>query len=163
MRRNDREVTDIDQIKKILDDCKTCHLAMVDKGQPYVIPLSYAYSISGEELTLFFHSAKEGRKIKVLRENNAVCFEMSNEGEPILAEKTPCNSGYYYQSVLGFGQAQFIEDVDEKRLALSLLMKHQAKLDVAFSPQQAAEVCVFKVSTTDFTGKRKPRLNEISL
>ena len=157
MRRKDREVTDINQIKKILDTCKTCHLAMVDNGHPYVVPLSYAYSISDETLTLFFHSAEEGRKINILRENNAVCFEMSNEGESIFADKTPCNSGYHFSSVLGFGEAQFIDDIDEKRSALTLLMKHQANLNVDFTPDQVAGVCVFTVSSINFTGKTKPR------
>ena len=157
MRRKDREVTDISQIRGILDSCKTCHLAMVDNGQPYVIPLSYAYNIDGETLTLFFHSAKEGRKIRILEKNNSVCFEMSSEGEPILAEETPCNSGYYFSSVHGFGNAQFIDDSDEKCSALTLLMKHQANIDVDFTAPQADSVCVFKVVSTSFTGKMKLR------
>ena len=157
MRRKDREVTDINQIKKILDDCKTCHLAMVDNGLPYVIPLSYAYTITEGTLTLFFHSAKEGRKIKILQENNAVCFEMSREGEPVFADKTPCNSGYYFSSVHGFGSVRFIEDMTEKCLALKLLVKHQANADIDFTPEQADSVCVFTVVSTDFTGKMKPR------
>ena len=155
MRRKDREVTDINQIKKILDDCKTCHLAMADDGQPYVIPLSYAYLMSDKTLTLFFHSAGEGRKIDILHKNNGVCFEMCNEGEPILAEKTPCNSGYYFSSVHGFGIAQFVEDIDEKCSALALLMKHQANLDVDFTHAQAESVCIFKVSSNNFTAKMK--------
>ena len=157
MRRKDREVTDPGQIRGILDSCKTCHLAMVDNGQPYVVPLSYAYTLSGGVLTLFFHSAWEGRKISVLHENNAVCFEMSAEGEPIHYATAPCESGSYYASVIGFGSAEFVSDVDEKRSALSLLMKHQADLDVEFTQAQAESVCVFKVSSTDFTGKMKPR------
>ena len=133
---------------------------MVDHGQPYVIPLSYAYTITEGTLTLFFHSAKEGRKIRILQENSAVCFVMSHEGEPVFAEKTPCNSGYYFSSVHGVGGAQFIEDVDEKCSALTLLMKHQANLKAEFTPEQAAGVCVFKVTSTDFTGKAKPRPSE---
>ena len=157
MRRKDREVKDINQIKKILDSCKTCRLAMVDNGQPYVIPLSYAYLINGEALTLFFHSAKEGRKIKILHENNTVCFEISNEGEPVFAEKTPCSSGYYFSGVHGYGDARFVDDVNEKCFALTLLMKHQSNIDVDFTPSQADSVCVFKVFSTSFTGKTKPR------
>ena len=160
MRRKDREITDIEQIKKILDECKTCHLAMVDNGQPYVIPINYAYTMDGEMLILYFHSAKEGRKIRVLKENNAVCFEMSIEGEPIFAEKTPCNSGYYYSCVHGFGNALFIEGTEEKCTALTLLMKHQANIDTEFTPSQADSVCVFKVVSTIYTGKMKPHLSE---
>ena len=36
MRRKDREVTDIKGVEEILLLCKTCHVAMVDDGAPYV-------------------------------------------------------------------------------------------------------------------------------
>lgn len=156
MRRKDREVTDISQIRAILDTCKTCHLAMVDEGGPYVIPLSYAYELEDSDtLTLYFHSAREGRKISALQKNGSVCFEMSAKGEPIFDEATPCESGYYYSSVHGFGTARFIEDADEKCRALALIMKHQAALEITFTPAQANAVCVFKVTASSFTAKQK--------
>lgn len=157
MRRADREVKDLETIQSILDQCKTCHLAMVEDGMPYVIPLSYAYEVKEEILTLYFHSAKEGRKLDILRKNSAVCFEMCMEGEPIYAKETPCNSGYYYASVHGFGEVVFVEDTEEKCRSLSLLMKHQADTDVVFTKEQASGVCVYKVVTKDFVGKQKKK------
>jgi len=157
MRRKDREVTDPEQIKRILDGCKTCHLAMADNGTPYVVPLNYAYTMEGGAITLFFHSAKEGRKIGILRRNDAVCFEMCIEGELVHPSESPCDSGYYFSSIIGFGRAMFVDDIDEKRSALSLLVKQQLGADADFTPAQAESVCVFKVVSTDFTGKMKPR------
>lgn len=157
MRRSDREVTSPGKIREILDACKTCHLAMVDGGLPYVLPLSYGYAMDGGTLTLYFHSAHEGRKIDILRKNAAVCFEMCREGEPIFAEKSPCRSGYFYSSVHGFGTATFVLDAQEKCRALSLIMQQQAGMDVCFTAQQAEGVCVFKVVSADFTGKMKAR------
>lgn len=157
MRRKDREVTDTKELKEILDLCKTCHLAMIDDNKPYVVPLNYAYTIDDHSLTVYFHSAKEGKKMDILRKNNEVCFEMSNEGEPIYAKETPCNSGYYYSSVMGFGKVEFVDEVAEKCQALSLLMKHQANIDVTFTKEQVDTVCIYKVISTDFTGKRKPK------
>ena len=156
MRRNDREVTDISQIKRILDGCKTCHVAMVDNGSPYVVPLSYGYRVlNGGVIELYFHSALEGRKLDVLRRNNKVCFEMAYEGEPVRSE-TPCSSGYFFASVIGFGEVSFLEDSAEKREALSIMFKHQADKEVEFTAEQANNVCVFKVVSTDYTGKKKP-------
>jgi len=40
MRRKDKEVTCIGGIEEILLKCKTCHVAMIDDGLPYVVPLS---------------------------------------------------------------------------------------------------------------------------
>ena len=85
MRRIDRLVNGSGQIGAILDECKTCRIAMADEGSPYVVPLSFAYRFDGETLTLYFHSAKEGRKIEILRKNPAVCFEISSEGAPVFA------------------------------------------------------------------------------
>jgi uncharacterized protein len=159
MRRKEREVTEINNIEKILIQCKTCHVAMVDDGLPYVVPLSYGYKIlEGNILELYFHSALEGRKLDVLKRNNKVCFEMAYEGEPVHSEN-PCNSGYYFASVIGFGEVVFIERTDEKSEALSVMFKHQAGRDVTFTADQIKSVCVFKIVSTEFTGKKKPRPN----
>ena len=156
MRRTDREVNDIGGIEEILRLCKACHVAMVDNGTPYVVPLSYGYRILADNvLELYFHSALEGRKLDILKNNNNVCFEMAHEGEPAQYE-TPCSSGYYYSSIIGFGQAEFIEDADEKCKALSIMFSHQTGREVTFTAEQAQSVCVFKIVSNDFTGKKKP-------
>ena len=160
MRRADREVTDVKGVDETLQKCKTCHVAMVDNGAPYVVPLSYGYRIIDENvLELYSHSALEGRKLDILKSNNMVCFEMSYEGEPIHSD-VPCNSGYYFESVIGFGKVEFIEgSVEEKCEALSVMFKHQSGKDVVFTAEQANSVCVFKIISTDFTGKKKLKPN----
>lgn len=155
MRRKDREVTEKEEIKNILNSCKTCHLAMAENNIPYVVPLSYGYQMENDVLTIYFHSAAEGKKIDILKNNHQVCFEMCQEGRPVFAKETPCNSGYYYSSVIGFGQVTFIEDAKEKCDALKRIVLHQSGFQVEISEEQAAGVCVYKVATTDYTGKRK--------
>jgi len=162
MRRKDREVMSINEIEKILLQCKTCHVAMVDDGAPYVVPLSYGYKIlEGNMLELYFHSALEGKKVDILRKNSKVCFEMAYEGEPVHSD-TPCNSGYYFASVIGYGNAIFIDDTDKKCEALSIMFKHQSGKEVVFTAGQAGNICVFKIISSDFTGKRKPKPTKIN-
>lgn len=156
MRRKDREVVEIIEIENIISQCKTCHVAMIDNGEPYVIPLSFGFETTEKTLTLYFHSAKAGRKIDIWDKNNRVCFEMSYEGEAVHPEN-PCNSGYYFSSVIGYGNIEFIEDVNEKCNALSSMMKHQANQDVVFNEAQANSVCVYKIVSSDFSGKKKPK------
>lgn len=155
MRRSDREVRDIQGIVEILELCKTCHVAMLDGDAPYVLPLSFGYTLEDGALTLFFHGAKEGHKIDLLRKNSTASFSMCFEGEPIFANETPCDSGYYYASVMGVGKAEFVEDPAEKCRALSHIMRRQAGLNIPFTPEQANTVCVFKLVADSFTGKRK--------
>ena len=154
MRRKDREVTDINEIMEILNQCKTASLAMVDHGMPYVVPLSYGSEYKYESLVLYFHCAKEGKKLELLKKNNQVCFSVFSEGEPLHAE-IPCNSGYYYSSVIGNGRAEFVEDSREKCYALGRMFEHQSGRRVEFTEAQAESVCVFKIVSKEFTGKRK--------
>ena len=162
MRRKDREVTDINEIEKILFQCKTCHIAMVDDGAPYVVPLSYGFKIlNGKILELFFHSAMNGKKIDILKKNHQVCFEISYEGEPVHSD-TPCHSGYYFASVIGYGASVFIDDTDTKCEALSILFRHQTGKEVSFTAANAENICVFKIISSDFTGKRKPNPNKLT-
>ena len=155
MRRKDREVTAIHEIVEILDLCKTCHVAMQDDGELYLVPLSYGYEIEDCTLTLYFHSAKEGRKLDIWKKNPNVCFEMCYEGEPLFDE-TPCNSGYYYASLIGYGEVELIEEPAKKCRALSIMFAHQAGKQIEFAKEQAEMVCVYKIVSTKFTGKRKP-------
>ena len=156
MRRKDREVTDIKVITSILDMCKTVSVAMMDEEMPYIVPLSYGYEFKDDSLVLYLHCAKEGRKLDILKRNNKVCFSIFNEGEPLYAQ-TPCNSGYYYSSIIGNGLAEFIEDADEKRYALKKMFEHQAGQSVEFTKEQAETVCVFQIICNDYTGKVKPK------
>ena len=159
MRRKDREITDINEIEKILFQCKTCHVAMVNDGVPYVVPLSYGYKIlDGKLLELYFHSALEGKKIDILKKNNKICFEIAYEGEPEHSD-TPCNFGYYFASVIGYGHIYFIDDTDKKCEVLSIMFKHQTGKEVTFTSTHTENICVFKIISSDFTGKRKPKPN----
>lgn len=155
MRRKDRAVTEPEEIEAILKSCRTCHLAMAEDGQPYVVPLSYGYKWKESgELELYFHSAGEGKKLDILKKNPRVCFEISKEGEIIKAQP-PCNSGLLYASIIGNGKAYFVDEVSEKCRALSELFYQQTGSRAEFEEKQADSVCVFKVVSADYTAKRK--------
>ena len=155
MRRQEREVTDKESIEKILLNCKTCHVAMTDGLSPYVVPLSYGYRFTCDgALELFFHSAFEGKKIDILRKNSKVCFEISDEGMFENAE-SPCNMGYSFSSVIGYGEVFFLTDAADKCEGLSVIVEHQCGRSVEFTEKQAETVCIYKIVSKDFNGKQK--------
>ena len=43
MRRQDRRVTDIEEIKSILNSTRIIHLGMMDGDYPYVVPLHFGF------------------------------------------------------------------------------------------------------------------------
>ena len=79
MRRKDREITGRENIEPILKACKTCRVAMIADGAPYVVPLNFGYTWDESGLTLYFHSGLKGKKIDALRADPRVCFEMDTE------------------------------------------------------------------------------------
>ena len=135
MRRSDREITDLGEILSIINDCKVIHLAMVDDGEPYLLPLNFGYSYESGAFSFFCHSAREGRKLDILRKNPTVAFEMDCRGA-LDEHDVACQCGYYFASVTGVGHVEFL-DGEEKLAALTALMRHMAGREDKFTEQQA--------------------------
>lgn len=125
MRRKDLEITGRENIEPILQACKTCRVAMIAEGKPYVIPLNYGYTWDENGVTLYFHSGLKGKKMDALRENPYVCFEMDME-EGLTGEgDQACRYSYAYASIVGYGNMEFAKDNAEKRQGFDVLMAHQ--------------------------------------
>ena len=155
MRRKDREVTEPTELLKIIQGCKVCRLAMQDERGLYILPLNFGYEFDGDSLTLYFHSAREGRKIDILSQSPAVAFEMDCDHQ-LVASDIACRNGYAYKSIIGNGNACLINDTEEKIKGLCLIMLHQTGKEWEMTAQAAASVAVFKVTATGFTGKIRP-------
>lgn len=155
MRRKDREVTDMNELIKIIDQCKVCRIAMEDKDGLYIVPMNFGYTYEDNQLVLYFHSAMEGRKITALKDNYDVCIEMDCEHRLITGVEA-CQYSYAYKSIIGNGEALFIDDVVEKKTAMSILMKHQTGKDFSLDDRMVKGVSVFKIIVHSFTGKYHP-------
>lgn len=155
MTRREREVTDINEILSILDKCKVLHLGMVDGDEPYVVPMNYGYEYENGALTLYLHGAKKGRKIDIIQKNPKVFFEMDCDITPFEGD-IACRYGITYASIMGKGIAEITEDVEEKKKALSVLMKTQTGKDFEFEDKMVAFVNVIKITASSFTAKRRP-------
>ena len=118
MRRKDKEISDEATIKAIIEKARVCRLGMVNGNKPYIVPLCFGYS----DNALYFHGSLKGKKIDLLHENPNVCFEFDLLTETIESEN-PCDWSMKYQSVIGFGKAVFIKELDEKRNAISIIIK----------------------------------------
>ena len=146
MRRKDREITDSEKIKEIIRACHCCRLGYCDDGAPYIVPLSFGYSCEDGTHRFYFHSAKEGRKLKLIQKNPRVGFELDtnyclNEAE------TACSYSARFQSVIGTGMIRILTEPEEKKRGLRLLMDHTAgRKDWEFSEERIASVCVFEMT-----------------
>lgn len=155
MTRREREVTDIGEIIKILDNAKVLHLGMVDGDEPYVVPMNYGYTLEEGKLTIWLHGAKRGRKLDVMRANPKVFFEMEYGITPFEGE-IACKYGITYSSLMGRGVAEIVEDIEEKKSALSFLMKTQTGKDFEFEDKMAAVVSIIRIDVSEYTAKHRP-------
>jgi nitroimidazol reductase NimA-like FMN-containing flavoprotein (pyridoxamine 5'-phosphate oxidase superfamily) len=155
MRRTDREISDISEKLKIIDACKVCRVGMAQDNRPYVVPLNFGYEYENGKLTFFFHGAREGKKLDILRQNPNVCVEM-DAGHQLIEGDTAFSYSFAYESIIAFGEVTFLENDEDKSHALNALMRHQTGKDIPwqFGKSRLEAVCVFKVTADSFTGKR---------
>lgn len=155
MRRKDREVTGREAIEAILCQTPVCRLALnAQSGAPYLVPLCFGYEwLQGDRLRLVFHSAMEGRKLRLLRADPRVGFEL-DAGYELLPARTACRHSCRFASVIGTGTARLLTDDSEKRRAAALLMNHLAGARPPLEERALENVVFFEVVADELTAKQ---------
>ena len=156
MKRKDKEITEIIDKISIIKKCKVCRIGLSDNNKPYIVPLNYGYDFENNNLTLYFHSAKEGKKMDIIKNNNYACFEVDCDNQLISGEKA-CDYSYTFKSLIGFGKIILLEDVNEKIDGLNKIMRHQTGKEETylFESAKLENVAVYKMVVEEFTGKQK--------
>ena len=147
MRRRDREVTDLTEIKAIVEKNMILHLGLFDEEFPYVIPLHYGYEYREEtdKFIFYTHGARRGHKIDLIHQNPNVCVQLEGEVVPDYDYDVPCKYGAFFSSFIGRGKAELIEESEQKAYALNLLMQHQAGKIFEFTEKMTKPVGVIKI------------------
>ena len=149
MRRKDKEITDKEVIENIITKAAICRIGLSENGKPYVFPVNFGY----HDGNLYFHSAQKGHKIDIIKKNPRVCFQMETDVEIIPAEK-PCDWSIKYRSVIGYGKAEFLHNLEKKRRALKAIMSHYTGHEYAFSEESLVSVCIICIRIEKMTGKK---------
>ncbi len=150
MRRKEKEVTHDRIIKAVFATAQVCRIAMVDNGEPYIVPLNFGY----RDHALYIHSAAAGRKIDILKRNATVCFELESTSE-IIKHAEPCHWGTKSRSVIGYGRVEIVTDPKEKERGLDIIMAHYGKTDQnVFDQRQLRAVVILKIRISSVTCKQ---------
>ena len=155
MTKRERQVTDPQQILEILDKGQVLHLGLSVNDEPYVVPMNYGYRMEDGKLTLYLHSAVKGKKLDMIRANPKVFFAIDCDRMPFQGDK-PCQYGLVYSSVMGRGTAVIVEDVEEKKRAMTALMKTQTGKEFAFEDRLVSIVSVIRIDEAEYTAKHRP-------
>lgn len=117
MRYKVRECKDEARIDQFLQQARIGYLGLVDGDLPYVVPLNYVW-MDGK---LYFHGAGGGRRNEVMSRNAEVCFTVCEEYGTV-TNPVPAKTDTAYMSVMLFGQAEPITDLDEATRMLQALI-----------------------------------------
>jgi len=154
MRRIDREITDINEIEKIIAQSYACRIGLVDKDMPYVVALNFGY-VKGSPAKLYFHCGVEGKKLDLIARNNNACFQFDINPEIIVGEKA-CGFSMKYQSVIGFGKIRRVESEQEKIEALNAIMKqYTGKAEYEYNPKILQVTVALRLDIDSISGKQK--------
>lgn len=153
MRRKDREVTDYNKMIEILSACDCCRLGLVDENGAYIVPLNFGYEEVDGKVLLYFHGSAVGKKIDLIKTQETASFEMDRKHQ--LVEGTiACAYSYLYQSIMGKGTIQMLDNYEEKVHALQVLMSHySAKGEWQFKKEQVDLIAVIKMEVTNWSCK----------
>lgn len=149
MRRKDREITERSEIDNIISSAKIMHLALTHNDVPFVVPLHFAF----DGLAIYFHSARAGTKIEILKRNNLVCFEIS-EYLGIVESQSACDFEACHRTVIGLGRAYFVDDDAEKIRALNLIVAQFTGKTFTYPKTTLDSTMVVRIDIDSVKGKK---------
>jgi hypothetical protein len=151
LRRKDKEVADERLMKKILKTTKYVTIALSMNNEPYLVSLSHGYD--EKKNCVYFHCAKEGKKLQYLSSNDTVWGQALldygySEGE--------CT--YLYASVHFSGKVTMLENLEEKREALACMIRQIDKnpeiLITDLRPERLRNTVVGRIDVAYMSGKK---------
>ena len=131
------------------------NLGLSVNDEPYVVPMNYGYIMEDGKLTLYLHSAVKGKKLDMIQANPRVFFSMDCDRMPFEG-RVACQYGLVYSSIMGSGTATLVDDVEEKKRAMSILMKTQTGGDFTFEDRLVTIVTVIRIDVAEYTAKHRP-------
>lgn len=144
-------INNIVEIEKIINKCDVCYVGLVDlEGNPYVIPMNFAY----QNNELYLHSSPVGNKIDFINNNNNISVIFSADHK--LRHQDPnvaCSYGMKYRSVQLFGNINYVDNLLEKKSILNFIMQKYTQKDFEYSEPALKNVKVMKVKTTKILGR----------
>ncbi|MEW6754990.1 MAG: pyridoxamine 5'-phosphate oxidase family protein [Candidatus Latescibacterota bacterium] len=157
MRRKDRQITEPGELRGILTATRVCRIAFAHGDTPYIVPLNFGWRWDGdrvEDLVLYFHCAREGRKLELMGANPRVAFEMDLADELVRADR-PCKWGVKYRSLVGLGRLERVAGAEERREGLDRIMEHHgARGPFAYDEATLRATLVLRLRVSEMTGKK---------
>ena len=156
MRRKNRQVLEENRIDEIIRACDCCRIGLADEDEVYIVPLNFGYVNENGSRIFYFHSAKEGRKLDLIRKTGRGGFELDTNHQ-IKSGENACDYAFRYQSVIGKGKIEVLENPEEREKGLRAIMEHYTgKSDWTFGEKSLSATAVIKLMVEEICCKEQP-------
>jgi nitroimidazol reductase NimA-like FMN-containing flavoprotein (pyridoxamine 5'-phosphate oxidase superfamily) len=150
MRRTDREIESREEMDDIIRGSHVCRIALAKDNIPYIVPVSFGYD--GE--SIYIHTAKEGKKINIIKINNNLCFEFERNVKLFKDPDNACKWTFSYESVIGFGKIYELESFEDRKNGLNKIMSQYSGKEWVFGEDKLNGIRVWRIGINSITGKR---------
>ena len=152
IRRKEKAIDSEEEMISILENSKYITIAMCKDKVPYIVTLSHGYD--REKNCIYFHCAREGKKVDILTENNLVWGQAIEDHG--YAEGA-CD--HLYATTQFKGRVYFIEDTKEKEYALRVMINSlepdpQAVIEEQITEKSVKRVHIGRIDIDYLSGKK---------
>lgn len=146
----EREITDINEIEDVLRSARVCRIALIDGAYPYIVPLCFGYSLTGDKLQIYFCCGEKGKKMELIKYNNKAAFEIDKLYDIIRTEQS-LGFAAHYRSIAGTGTIEIVTGIDKITGITLLTNKYlDGEAEKKYSEQTLNDCAVLKLTADKF-------------
>lgn len=156
MRRKDKQITEHNELVKPLKQAEYITLSLCIENKPYIATLSHGYD--EENNCIYFHSAREGKKIDILKENPEVW------GQALIdAGYQHGSCDHLYHTTQFSGIVTFIDDMAKKKHALKTMIRQldnnpETIIKDQVKPSSIVKIYIGRIDIQEMTSKKADKI-----
>lgn len=160
MRRKDREITDFEQIRSMIDGCEVLRLGLADPEDPqfpYIVPVNFGYTVEEGQLRFYLHGATAGRKFELMQRMGVCSFEMDCDGflDPVPEARDITTR---YKSVMGKAVLRLLSGEEAEKAVSVIVDRFDVTRGFNWNRDVLPRTAVWELTVTELTAKEnKPR------
>ena len=155
LRRHDRAIADRQAMQRIIQQNRCAVMALCRDNEPYIVTLDYGYDAA--ENALYFHCAKEGKKINFIKANPAACATVIDDDDP---DSILCD--HEHRSVVLSGTVELVDSREETDRAINLMIEQLEKGNperfrkkLNMNEKSYVNLQILKMTVKEMTGKER--------
>ncbi len=153
MRKQERQITDENELRDILTQGKYAVISMCRDNEPYIVSLSYGFDVT--QNALYFHTGPKGMKIDFINYNPRVCATVIDDRGYV---KNEC--GHEYRTIIISGKISILKNINEKKHGIEMILNHLEdnpniiKEKALKNDDVYKNIAVLKLEISEMSGKK---------